>query len=125
MPDKPTYIKRAHPGKWSMETTNVRMRKRRGYAELQCHSNFSFLRGASHPEELAEQAAALGYEAIAITDRHRANGAVALRRGQVTIHPPVGVDGVADDPRFPHVLFFKVAGAGGLAGSRDPGERYG
>ncbi|MFT7222233.1 MAG: error-prone DNA polymerase, partial [Candidatus Azotimanducaceae bacterium] len=38
------------------------------YAELHCISNFSFLRGASHPEELVSQAAALGYSAIAITD---------------------------------------------------------
>ena len=38
------------------------------YAELHCISNYSFLRGASHPEELVKQAAALGYSAIAITD---------------------------------------------------------
>ena len=39
-----------------------------GYAELQCSSNFTFLRGASHAEELAARAAQLGYKAIAITD---------------------------------------------------------
>ena len=39
-----------------------------GYAELQCLSSFSFLRGASQPEELAARAEALGYEALAITD---------------------------------------------------------
>ncbi|MBB4518142.1 error-prone DNA polymerase [Paraburkholderia fungorum] len=39
-----------------------------GYAELQCASNFTFLQGASHAEELAIRAAQLGYEAIAITD---------------------------------------------------------
>ncbi|MDQ7979872.1 error-prone DNA polymerase [Paraburkholderia sp. SARCC-3016] len=39
-----------------------------GYAELQCASNFTFLQGASHAEELATRAAQLGYEAIAITD---------------------------------------------------------
>ncbi len=38
------------------------------YAELHCLSNFSFLRGASHPEELVERAAALGYAALALTD---------------------------------------------------------
>src|SRR3990170_3642703 len=38
------------------------------YAELHCLSSFSFLRGASHPEELVERAAALGYGALAITD---------------------------------------------------------
>jgi error-prone DNA polymerase len=46
------------------------------YAELQVTSNFSFLRGASHPEELVEQAAALGYTAIAVTDRNTLAGIV-------------------------------------------------
>lgn len=46
------------------------------YIELQVTSNFSFLRGASHPEELVEQAAMLGYEAIAITDRNSLAGVV-------------------------------------------------
>jgi error-prone DNA polymerase len=47
-----------------------------GYAELHCLSNFSFLRGASHPEELVERAVALGYEALAITDECSVAGAV-------------------------------------------------
>ncbi|MCG3126142.1 MAG: Error-prone DNA polymerase [Phycisphaerae bacterium] len=46
------------------------------YAELHCLSNFSFLRGASHPEELIERAAELGYAAIAITDRNSLAGVV-------------------------------------------------
>jgi error-prone DNA polymerase len=46
------------------------------YAELHCHSNFSFLDGASHPEELAEQAARLGLEAVAITDHDGFYGVV-------------------------------------------------
>ena len=47
-----------------------------GYTELQVTSNFSFLRGASHPEELVGQAAALGYRKIAITDRNTLAGIV-------------------------------------------------
>jgi error-prone DNA polymerase len=39
-----------------------------GYAELHCLSNFTFLRGASHPAELVNRAAALGYAALALTD---------------------------------------------------------
>jgi error-prone DNA polymerase len=39
-----------------------------GFVELHCHSAYSFLDGASHPEELAAQAAELGYEALALTD---------------------------------------------------------
>jgi len=46
------------------------------YAELHCLSNFSFLRGASHPEELAERAQALGYAALAITDECSLAGVV-------------------------------------------------
>ena len=46
------------------------------YAELHCHSNFSFLDGASHPEELAEEAARLGLEALAITDHDGMYGVV-------------------------------------------------
>lgn len=46
------------------------------YTELQVTSNFSFLRGASHPEEMVAQAAALGYKAIAITDRNTFSGIV-------------------------------------------------
>ncbi len=46
------------------------------YAELQVSSNYSFLRGASHPEELVRRAAELGYAAIAITDRNTLSGVV-------------------------------------------------
>jgi error-prone DNA polymerase len=46
------------------------------YTELQVTSNFSFLRGASHPEELVEQAAVYGYTSIAITDRNSLAGIV-------------------------------------------------
>ncbi len=46
------------------------------YAELHCHSNFSFLDGASDPEELVEQAARLGLDAVALTDHDGMYGAV-------------------------------------------------
>jgi error-prone DNA polymerase len=46
------------------------------YTELEVTSNFSFLRGASHPEELVQQAANFGYNAIAITDRNTFAGIV-------------------------------------------------
>lgn len=46
------------------------------YAELQVTSNFSFLRGGSHPEELADRAAELGYSHLAITDRNTVAGVV-------------------------------------------------
>ncbi|PJI37371.1 error-prone DNA polymerase [Ferrovibrio sp.] len=46
------------------------------YAELHCFSNFTFLEGASHAEELVQQAASLGLKAIAITDRNTLAGVV-------------------------------------------------
>jgi error-prone DNA polymerase len=46
------------------------------YAELQVTSNFSFMRGASHPEDMVKQAAKLGYTKIAITDRNSVAGVV-------------------------------------------------
>ncbi len=46
------------------------------YAELHALSNFTFLRGASHPEELVQTATDLGYDALAITDECSVSGAV-------------------------------------------------
>ena len=47
-----------------------------GYAELHCLSNFSFLRGASHPAELVQTAAELGYAGLALTDECSVAGIV-------------------------------------------------
>jgi error-prone DNA polymerase len=55
------------------------------YAELQVTSNFSFLRGASHPDELVVTAAALGYAAIAITDRNSVAGLVRAHHAAKTV----------------------------------------
>ncbi|RZJ56714.1 MAG: PHP domain-containing protein, partial [Flavobacterium sp.] len=61
------------------------------YAELQITSNFSFLRGASHPEELVEEAAKMGYSKIAITDHNTLAGIVrahaAARKYEISIIP--------------------------------------
>ncbi|HEY1378586.1 MAG TPA: error-prone DNA polymerase [Gemmataceae bacterium] len=46
------------------------------YAELHCKSNYSFLEGASHPDELVATAADLGYRALAVTDRDSLAGVV-------------------------------------------------
>ncbi|HSV58516.1 MAG TPA: error-prone DNA polymerase [Variovorax sp.] len=51
------------------------------YAELHCLSNFSFQRGASHPEELVERAYRLGYEALALTDECSVAGVVRAHVG--------------------------------------------
>jgi error-prone DNA polymerase len=89
------------------------------YAELHCRSNFSFLTGASHPEELVARAAQLGYSALAITDECTLSGVVrahaeAKRCGlhliigsemQLTL-PAAGAPGPAAAPAVP------AAGAG-------------
>ena len=46
------------------------------YVELHCKSNFSFLEGASHPDELVTRASELGYRGLAITDRESVAGVV-------------------------------------------------
>lgn len=66
------------------------------YIDLQVTTNFSFLRGASHPEELVEQAAAYGYKEIAITDRNTlagiVRGHVAAKKKGIRIIPACRLD---------------------------------
>ena len=50
------------------------------YAELHCLSNFSFLRGASHPEKLVERALVLEYAGLALTDECSFAGSVRAHR---------------------------------------------
>ncbi len=83
MPELPDPKARPHP--WhavppSLEGAGNRPSSSNGYAELHVTSNFTFLTGASHPDEMVAQAAALGYRAIAITDRNSLAGIV---RGHV------------------------------------------
>ena len=85
------------------------------YAELHCHSNFSFLDGASEPEELAEEAARLGLEALAITDHDGFYGVVrfAEAAGELGVRTVFGAElslglrapqnGIAD-PEGSHLL---------------------
>jgi error-prone DNA polymerase len=55
-----------------VSVVNFKMR----YAELHCKTNFSFLEGASHPDELVRRAGELGYCALAVTDRNSLAGVV-------------------------------------------------
>ncbi|HET9300825.1 MAG TPA: PHP domain-containing protein, partial [Candidatus Polarisedimenticolaceae bacterium] len=52
------------------------MSPERAYVPLWCKSNFSFLEGASHPQEILETAADLGLSALALTDRDGVYGMV-------------------------------------------------
>lgn len=62
------------------------------YAELHCHSNFSFLDGADHPETLAAHAKHLGYEAVALTDHNGLYGVVRFHKAaqEVGLHAIIG-----------------------------------
>ena len=66
------------------------------YTELQVTSNFTFLRGASHPEEIVEQAVKLGFKAIAITDRNTLAGIVrahsAAKKADIKFIPACRLD---------------------------------
>jgi error-prone DNA polymerase len=79
MPEHPDPHKRPHPRR-TPATARRRRRAAHRYAELQVTSNFTFLAGASHPEELVEQAAHLGHHAITVTDENTVAGIV---RGHV------------------------------------------
>ncbi len=71
MPEIPPSNKRALP-----EPCGPAARPAIGYAELHAKTNFSFLEGASHPDELVLRAAELGYQALAVTDRNTLSGVV-------------------------------------------------
>jgi len=64
------------------------------FVELHCHSNFSFLDGASHPHELAERAAELEMPALAITDTGGVYGAVRFMQAarRLGVRPLIGAE---------------------------------
>jgi error-prone DNA polymerase len=71
------------------------------YVELHAHTNYSLLDGASHPEELIEQAKALGYDTLAITDHDNLFGAMVFARAcqEREVRPIIGVElTLAEDP---------------------------
>ena len=76
MPELPQERFHVHPARETLGLLAPQTLAPMSYAELHCLSNFSFLRGASHPEELVERAAELGYAALAITDRNSLAGVV-------------------------------------------------
>lgn len=70
MPDPPDYKPRDIP------TVPMAQQAMVAFAELNCKTNFSFLHGASHPDELVNRAGKLGYRALAITDHNSLAGVV-------------------------------------------------
>lgn len=87
------------------------------FAELHCLSNFSFLRGASHPEELVVEAALLGYRALALTDECSLAGVVRahLEAKKHTIQLVIGSEFKLEDGLKLVLLATNRAGYGNLA----------
>src|SRR3954451_4264547 len=71
--DSPAWSRKREP---YQAPALIRREHTTAYAELHCHTNFSFLDGASHPEELAEEAARLGLTGLAVTDHDGFYGVV-------------------------------------------------
>ena len=95
------------------------------YAELHCLTNFSFLRGASHPEELVARAAALGYAALAVTDECSVAGIVRahLAAKEHGLKLLVGTElQLVDGPKIV-LLATSRAGYGNLSGLITKGRR--
>jgi error-prone DNA polymerase len=69
------------------------------YAELHCLSNFSFLRGASHPQELVTTAAELGYAGLALTDECSVAGVVRAHTAakDLPLKLVIGAELICDD----------------------------
>ena len=98
--DSPAWGRKRQP----FEPTVTRVAGAVPYAELHCHSNYSFLDGASHPEELATEAARLGLEALALTDHNgfygvvrfaeaaRAVGLPTVFGAEITLTPGLAAD---------------------------------
>ena len=87
--DGPAWSRRRQPFQPPDDVDGIE--RRRGsvpYAELHCHSNFSFLDGASHPEELAAEAARLGLEALALTDHDGFYGVVRFAEAARAVGMP-------------------------------------
>jgi error-prone DNA polymerase len=82
------------------------------YVELHCHSAFSFLDGASHPEELVTRAAELGYEALALTDHDGLYGSLEFAHAAkfAGIRPITGAEVTLDDGA--HVTLLCESGTG-------------
>src|SRR5450759_629684 len=96
-----TWIELTGPGIWSVCMTEPKA----AYAELHCHTNFSFLDGASAPDELVGRAVELGLSGLAVTDHNGLYGVVrfAAAAQEAGLRPIIGIeielmDAAAPDP---------------------------
>jgi error-prone DNA polymerase len=141
--DSPAWSNRRET--YSEPPALVRHRSTTPYAELHCHTNFSFLDGASPPEELAEEATRLGLEALAVTDHDGFYGVVRFAEAaralamptifgaELSLRPP-GVERLepragssktsATDPHADHLLVIARDPIGYASLARAIGEAH-
>src|SRR5260370_26740868 len=93
-----TRLHGGHAGRWQTSGALSRSHHRRMvladalmYAELHCHSAYSFLDGASPPDELLAEAHRHGYPALALTDRNGIYGSLAFAHAA----KPLGIQGIS------------------------------
>src|SRR5690349_1053576 len=86
------------------------------YVELHCHSAYSFLDGASQPEELAARAAELGYEALALTDHDGVYGSLEFAHAAKAfgVRPITGAEVTLTDGSHVTLLVESAAGYANL-----------
>ena len=87
------------------------------YVPLWCKSNFSFLEGASHPEELVEQAHTLGLRSLALTDRDGIYGMVRahVKAQELGVHLLIGTEVTIDGPVCPSTCVLLAMNRAGYA----------
>ncbi len=85
----------------TLRTSQRKQAAQPAYAELHCKTNYSFLIGASHPDELVQRAADLGYRALAITDRNSLAGVVRahVAAKELGLKLLIGAEVIPDDGR--------------------------
>ncbi|MEM8494417.1 MAG: PHP domain-containing protein, partial [Planctomycetota bacterium] len=108
MPKSPHAKPRPHPleaaKRGALTATTSILPGGAAYAEIQATSNFTFLHGASHPEELVVHAASLGYRGLAITDTHSLAGIVRAHVAAKAIGFPLAVGARLELPVASSVL---------------------
>ncbi len=102
MPELPPSNKRPPP----VHPPKAPSRRGPRYAELHCKTNFSFLEGASHPDELAVRAAELGLAGLAITDRNSLAGVVRAHTAARQLELPLIIGAEIDLLDAPSALLW-------------------
>ncbi|MCA9293160.1 MAG: error-prone DNA polymerase [Phycisphaerales bacterium] len=111
MPEHPWPKLKAHPSHVSTGPRTSGPAPCVRYAELLVTSNFTFLTGASHPDEFVEHAALLGHHAIAITDTNTLAGIVRAQAAAKDAGLPlvVGCRLVFTEPDAPNVCVYPTS----------------